>query len=357
MRLTPERASSVNFMPLKYPLVHEFVIVIADLYLPEEAALDADALPGLDRVARFGRRGATPAGWRAWLAGAMGRGDLAAEPAARVAALCLRDAGRAGFLWLSTPLHLIAGLTSLHLEQRGLLRLPLATLRILAQDFHKVFHGTGFTLEPLPSGGFLLSGPAVSEPRTVEPARCVGMDVGAALPVARSLRTLGAEMEIWLHEHPVNLERLVRAEPAISTLWLWGGGPAQGAPGAPAVPSAHLEEDRIYGRDPYLDGLAFALGVPAAKLPASMEELLQRPARRLVIVVDLAEILARERAGSAAAALAAIDACWILPATRLVARGAVRCLRLLANDRCLALRRHDRLRLWRPARRGLHGLA
>ena len=38
MRLTPARASSVNCMPLKYPFVHTLVIVIPDLYLPQEEA-------------------------------------------------------------------------------------------------------------------------------------------------------------------------------------------------------------------------------------------------------------------------------------------------------------------------------
>jgi hypothetical protein len=354
MRLTPERASSVNFMPLKYPLVHEFVIVIADLYIPEESAVDADRLPGLERVARFGLRTVTQEGWRAWLARSSGRSDLAAEPAARVAALGAGDAGRSGFLWLATPLHLVTGLTSLHLEQRGLLRLPMTLLRALAEDFRKVFHDTGFTLEPLMSGGFLLIGPAVPDTRTVEPARCVGMDIGAALPAAPALRQLGAEIEIWLHEHPVNLARMARGQLPISTLWLWGGGAARRSPGASAARGAHLTE-RVYGSDPYLDGLACALGAPAMGLPNTMDEVLHAPARRLVIVVDLAASLEADRALGAAAALAAIDARWILPATRLVARGAVRSLRVLANDRCLSLTRHDRLRLWRPACRGLAG--
>src|SRR5450759_377572 len=60
MRLTPERASSVNSMPLKYPLVHEFVIVIADLYLPEDSAVAADAVPGSRTAGALGLR-ATPA--------------------------------------------------------------------------------------------------------------------------------------------------------------------------------------------------------------------------------------------------------------------------------------------------------
>jgi hypothetical protein len=354
MRLTPERASSVNFMPLKYPLVHEFVIVIADLYLPEDSAVAADGLPGLERVARFGRRARLKDGWRAWLARDAGHAALAAEPPACIAALCAAE-GTAGFLWLATPVHLVTGLTSLHLEQRGLLRLPMTTLRMLAEDFGNVFHGSGFKLTPLASGGFLVVGPAVSRADTLEPARCIGTDIGAALPRAAELRRLGAEIELWLHAHPVNLARIERGELPVSTLWVWGGGIAAHLPAA-ALPTAH-PMDRSYGSDPYLDGLACAGGARTQKLPERIADLLHTPARRIVIVVDLAEQLAAHRAFGAAAALAALDARWILPATRLVARGAVRTLRVVANNRCLSFTRRDRLRLWRPSCRGLRGIS
>jgi hypothetical protein len=354
MRLTPRRASSVNFMPLKYPLVHEFVIVIADLYLPEDSSVDADGLPGLERVARFGGRARLKDGWRAWLAREAGHAALAAEPPACIAALCA-DEGTAGFLWLATPVHLVTGLTSLHLEQRGLLRLPMTTLRMLAEDFGNVFHGSGFKLTPLASGGFLVAGPAVSSGDTLEPARCIGVDIGAALPRASELRRLGAEIELWLHEHPVNLARIERGALPISTLWLWGGGMRARTPSAAAAQTATTTE-RAYGSDPYLNGLACARGERTQALPEKVDDLLHAPARRIVIVVELAELLAADQALDVGAALATVDARWILPATRLVARGAVRTLRVLANDRCLSLTRRNRLRLWRPACRGLSGI-
>jgi hypothetical protein len=353
MRWTSERASSVNFMALKYPLVHELVIVIADLYLSAEACLDAEGLAGLERVARFGRKVLLTEGWRAWLARGAGRAELAAAAPAVVAALCTAE-GAADFLWLATPVHLLTGLTSLHLVQRGLLRLPMTTLRVLAEDFAREFHGSGFKLEALPSGGFLLAGPAVSAAATLEPARCVGMDIGAALPAAAALRRLGAEMEIWLHEHPVNLARIERGELPVSTLWLWGGG--IGAQVASAAADTAQPSERSYGCDPYLDGLACANGTRTQKLPERIDELLHTRARRIVIVVDLAQHLEADRAAGAAAALAALDARWVLPATRLVARGAVRILRVVANSRCLSFTRRDCLRLWRPPCRGLRGI-
>ena len=44
-------------------------------------------------------------------------------------------------------------------------------------------------------------------------------------------------------------------------------------------------------------------------------------------------------------------------ALKLVARGRVKSLAVLANDRCLALRQSDGLKLWRRPRRALTGIA
>lgn len=334
--------------------MHEFVIVIADLYLPEQGALDGVAMPGLECIARFGTRAVLRDGWRPWLARGVGCEDLAALSPARVAARCTGEE-LAAALWLATPVHLDAGLSSLHLDNRGLLKLPMTTLITLAEDFRKVFHGSGFALEPLASGGFLMVGAALAEARALEPARGVGASMAAALPAAPALRRLGAEVEIWLHEHPVNLERLARGQLTITSLWMWGGGAAARSAVAPAVHAA-VATDAAYGCDPYLDGLWCARGARTQVLPGNLDDVFRVPARRIVMVVELADFLEAERAASVASALGELDARWLLPAARLVARGAVAELFLLANDRCLCLRKRDGLKRWRRRCSGLAGL-
>jgi len=353
MRLTPARASSVNFMSLKYPLVYELVIVIADLYLPEEGSAGILALPGLERIARFGRVCALHEGWRAWLARRVGAEALAAEAPACVAARC--NAAR-GALWLAAPVHCVAGLSSVHLDYRGLLKLPMATLAALAEDFQKLFQGSGFALQPLASGGFLLSGPAGGADHATEPARSVGGRLAGVLPGEPALRRLGAEIELWLHEHPVNRLRARRGELPVTGLWIWGGGTL---PRELALPAAHepVTSARAYGRDPYLDGLWCARGAQVQPLPAVIEEVLAAPTQLSVSIVELAELLTLDPAASLGDALAACDARWLAPAVRLVERGAVQQVAVVANDRCLSLQRYDHLKRWRRARRGLAGLA
>jgi hypothetical protein len=342
-------------MPLKYPLVHEFVIVIADLYLPEEGSAGQLALPGLEHIGRFAKKTALAGGWRAWLARSVGSGALAEEPPACLAARCA-GAHAGGGVWLATPVHCVAGLSSVHLDHRGLLKLPLEMLGELAADFAKVFAGSGFALVPLASGGFLLRGPAISDCQAIEPARCIGASIAAPLPRAPALRRLGAEIEIWLHEHPENLLRSAHGELPATSLWIWGGGTLAATPAAPQAHAAR-SRDRAYGRDPYLDGLWCARGAPVQPLPARIEDVIDTPAHCIVMVVELAELLAAQPAASLGDALAVLDARFLAPAVQLLARGAVRTLTVIANDRCLALARRDRIKRWRRADRGLSGLA
>ena len=115
----------------------ELVIVIADLYVPEEGSPAVLPLPGLERIARFARGSALNDGWRPWLARRVGSQLLAEEAAACVAARCA-DAHGADAVWLATPVHCVAGLCSLHLDHHGLLKLPAAQLESLAEDLQSL---------------------------------------------------------------------------------------------------------------------------------------------------------------------------------------------------------------------------
>ena len=113
---------------------------------------------------------------------------------------------------------------------------------------------------------------------------------------------------------------------------------------------------RFYGSDAYLDGLARACGATAQALPERIEDVLSLSAQRVIVVVDLAQILQADRLLTVPGALAALDARWLAPAAAAVAGGAVRSLSVLANDRRLSFVRRDEFKRWRHARRGLAGL-
>jgi hypothetical protein len=349
--------------------VREVVIVIRDLYLEPElaasSATDAAALevaPGIEQLVRFGDKAALPQGWRAWIARWLGLPQYADAAPASVAAAALEDAPADGAVWLATPVHLIAGMTSLHFDRRSVLRLTDAELDRLAASFRDTFRGSGFDLRPLGSGELLLTGPEVS-PRatTTEPARLLLTSVAEALAMgggARALRQLSAEIEMWLHGHPVNDERGRRGALTVATLWLWGGGTS--AASRPAAASPEIM-DAAFGSDAYLRGLWRLAGGEARPIPVDWMAVIGEPrAQRALGVVEVAELLHANGSWRLADAVADIDRRLISPSLAALRRGGLERLVLLANDRCLTLRPADRWRLWRRMRAahgGLEGLA
>ena len=351
-------------------------MVIADLYLPPDEAAVAPtagaAIPGMERAGRFGARAALGAGWRAAIARLIGRTDLAAAPA-RVAAAALAAPARLpvddATLWIATPVHLSAGLARVYLDHGGLLRLGAPELATLATEFQRTFGSAGLTLTGLASGDLLLRTPGLAPLPTTEPARCAGADVARSLPhgpEAGPLRRLVAEIEMWLHTLPLNETRQRRGELPVTTLWPWGArgegaGESAGADAAVAAPpvtppAAALPE--AYGRDAWLQGLWHLLGGTCRAVPAQFEELLgSTSAGGTVLVTEVGEELQRAGGGTVMEALARLDARFVSPAWRALARGALASFTLIVNDVSVRADRFSRLRIWRRRRAGLRGFA
>lgn len=341
--------------------------MITDLFLP--AAADANAArtatlagsaPGIEHAGRFGARAALTDGWRAWLAHHVGRAELAQVAPARIAAIALpaetaaRAADAHSGVWIATPLHLMPGLSRVHLEPHGILRLRGAELAALVAEFAHAFGDAPLALHPLPSGQLLLFTAEMPACITTEPARAARQDLTQALPHgpgSSALRRLGAEIEMWLHALPLNAERRRRGELPVTALWLWGseGGVAGALP--PATASL-----RIFGSDPWLDGFSRLAGGAAAELPVALPAD-QEGLGLEVWAVALGAALPDVGAGAAVAeALCRVDAQYVSPALTALRRGRARSVTLLANDTRLTLRRLSSLKRWRRAGSGAEGL-
>jgi hypothetical protein len=350
--------------------MREIVIVIKDLYLePDTAAVAPSSgaspgegeAPGIEHLARFGVRAIVTQGWRSWVAQWLGVPQCGSYPPASVAAVALdRGPPKDRAVWLVTPLHLIAGLTSVHFDRRSILRLERAELEELAASFGEAFHDSGFELHALEGGELLLSGHPIAAPSaTTEPARMQLTSVAEALPAgegAPALRRLGAEMEMWLHEHPLNARRAQRGASAVASLWVWGGG----APAlSPSVPSREIV-DAAFGSDPYIRGLWRLAGGEARPMPVDWATVIGEPrASRALGVVEVTELLHANPSWRLAEAVAEIDRRLVSPSLAALHRGDLARLALVANDRCLTVRAADRWRLWRRTRKlrsGLEGL-
>src|SRR3989475_4252199 len=78
-------------------------------------------------------------------------------------------------------------------------------------------------------------------------------------PDAMRFHALMNEAQMLLHEHPVNAEREARGEPALNSIWFWGGGVIDATKARPF--------SIVIADDPLARGLALAAGIPALALP------------------------------------------------------------------------------------------
>jgi hypothetical protein len=337
--------------------VRELVIVISDFYLSAAGESDrlaqtgaAESLPSVSYMARFGEKSAVEDGWRSWLARWLGREDLAGVAPGEVAATptgAAAGGSALGATWFATPVYLIAGLTSLHLDRRSILRLPADEAARLADDFVHVFGDEEFSLEPIDSGIFLMRSRVSLDAHTTDPARAVVSDLQASLatgPDAPVLRRLGAELEMWLHGHPINQRRTSRGEMPVSTLWLWGGGRGP----QPTHSLAQRATDVGFGSDPYFVGLRRTLGMEPLPLPPRLPNLSSYPeARRIALILETTPLLHREPSWPVLEALTDLDQRFIAPALTALRAGEVSSVVLIANDIKFEVNRRDRLRFWR----------
>lgn len=354
-------------MPLQ-----EALIVVPDLYFPRDMdprAAGEAALSGLEHMARFGERRLLGGDWRPSLSRWAGNEAALTELAPAVlAAASARElasgpetsaAQQRSTAWIASPVHLVASLTSLHLDRRSVLYLDASELHDLAADFERIFRSSGHRLAPLECGSFVLFAPDTALVNTLEPARATAVGVAEALPHgpgAPALRRLGAEIEMWLHDHPLNEARQRRGALAVTSLWLWGGGRRSALPEIDASAS-RTDAPIAFGSDPYVQGLWSHMGAEIQPLPDQFAEILRYPrARGAVLVIEAGRMLQSNRNWTLPEAVAEIDRRFLLPAVQALRRGSLGQLQLWANDWALGLRASDRLRLWRRGRPGLAGL-
>jgi hypothetical protein len=309
----------------------QLALAISDFALPVEAG-SAPRLEGLGRLLARGRVGrmAQP-GWRHWVLQTAGWQPPEHLPVASTLA------GRPGHWMVATPVHLLAGLEHLHLDPAGLPALTEPEWQELVSGFNPLFADTGHALS-FDGAVALLASREPFAAVTHDPQPLAGRDAGAWLPSGAgggSLRRLMTEIQMWLHEHPINAARSRRGLPPVNGLWLWGGGNEALVPGA-ALPG-------LATSDAFLRRVWEAAGAACRATPASLEAWLSAP--NPIVTLDLVSI--DRHPGTA---LQRLEEEWFLPLQHALSDGSVSRARLLLGATVATLGRHDRLRFWRPGR-------
>jgi len=328
--------------------MQRLTLILSDLYLPEEAAgvaapAAALALPDFEWLLRFADATEPAGDWRRWLVRELGVPALAEIPIAELAARVYMPLGASGGTWLATPVSLSAHMDHVRLDGRGLLRVDSAEANEWSAEFAGHF-APRYRLHAAGERGFLLAGMDAAPATTVDPARLLGTDIREALPRGTGssyLRQLGSEVEMWLHDSPLNELRARAGRPRISTLWFWGGGRPAAAPLSPGIP-AQFARLQFHGADPFLTGLAAATGPNLPAVPAAFAALDPAIDHH---VVELAPMTGRTDE-----LLASLDSHWFAAARRALANGELSALTLVANDRCFRISTRARWRFWRRRR-------
>lgn len=157
-----------------------------------------------------------------------------------------------------------------------------------------------------------LPGGSAEDTGSPAPSEVTGRALNPAqLGNSRRCRQLANEIQILLHDHPVNAARQARGAVPINALWLWGGG---------QLPEPRPALRPIVGASVLARGLARIAGA-GAQAADSFHTLQGDAAATLVFLDDLLAPAHYQEAETFCTAWQALDARWLSPALGALRRG------------------------------------
>jgi hypothetical protein len=189
------------------------------------------------------------------------------------------DAGSA--LWLrADPAWVVADAVTLRLLACGDMQLSTDDCTALARPLKPLFGDAGFLLEPLtPARWYLRCPPGAQLPAFSSPQAALGDDIARHLPegdAGRRWRHLLNEVQVILHNHPLNAERVRRGQAPVNSLWIWGAG---------TLPDwVRTTHGIVVSGDEIVHALARLAGIPIAD---SLADALPTSAAGAGILIDL----------------------------------------------------------------------
>jgi hypothetical protein len=262
----------------------------------------------------------------------------------------LADTGErtTGFIMRADPVHLRADQACLRLFDSTTFDLDAQEARDLVAAFNDYYCRQGWQLHaPLPQRWYLTLNEA-PELATVTPMQLAGRDISDGLPLGKDASTWHAflnEVQMLFHEHPVNLARDQRGEPAVNSIWPWGGGYLPGG--------ISTTVSRVIADHPQLRGLAQLGGVPWRDIPGNAVELMLESHRGLQLVW-LDRLERPWRYGEVEAwcdGIRQLEQTWFRPLLHLLMRGRIGRLDLYpVGARRYEITRRTLRYFWKPER-------
>src|SRR5712691_11608066 len=280
-----------------------------DLYVPDffsaEGVPPADSLAAAETLIARGRRKRIAAvSTEAWLFGRFGVERQRDWPVAPYTLLADGGAPERHFWMRADPVHLRVGRDSLVLADGAAFEVSRAESEALVETLNRHF-GRTMLFYPMRPARWYVRLEKAPELHTTPAAAARGVAIDEMLPSgpdAVRFHALMNEAQMLLHEHPVNAERGARGEPALNSVWFWGGGVIAAAKDRPF--------STVFGDDPLARGLALAAGIPARALPKDAGAMLTAAGDEGVALVVMDSL---RSAGHARERRAALERDWFEP--------------------------------------------
>ncbi len=255
--------------------------------------------------------------------------------------------------WLCCdPVHLRFEQDSLILADAGRMAIAADEAAALAAALNEALADRGRFVMSAPERGYLRLAAGKAPPDfTALPLTAVaGRRIEHLLAEAHGdWRAVFNDIQILLHEHPVNRQRQADGRLPINAFWLWGAG---------CLPAAgHAVFDAVWSDNPLARGLAISAGIAAHPLPADGAAWLARSApkapdsRHLIVLENLLAAVQYEDVAAYRDILDALEQRWFAPLQQGLFSGRPDRLSLVApgvyGTLHWASRPRDRWKFWR----------
>jgi len=314
-----------------------------DLPLEElEPGFVEKALPCLNRILRL----ATVQSNRDYSIDAILRSALELEPngdGLPMAQACSDNSDLAGRSMLIEAIHLQA-------DMHNAIAIPIprndqniSDINIIINDLSDVFN-VDFNISSVSDGLFLLQLKSFDPPQHYpHPLSVLGKSISPFVEQSRQVlpwyRLLN-EIQMYMHQHPVNEQRLRQGTPVINSLWTWGAGdPEEREPGGESQPNWYCD-------DPVLNRFAGKLGL-SVKPVGSLTDGKQLDQPALVVDLRLLQYLKAGLEDRLERILLDIEKSLIAPLVGSPARGSLPLILRAGYRVDFEFRPADRFKFWR----------
>ena len=348
-----------------------FTLIASDLIPPPTfiAAQDLPPMPGLQSLLA---RGEVKKSAGRFLEEAclneLGLVFVASNPVA--ALTLLADGGTPEHdTWLrADPVHLHVSRDNVQLLDSHVLKPTQDEADAIVATLNKHLASDGLNIEARDAARWYMRVPEAETPETTPLWRANGANVFDHLPEDSgdgkgkiNWRRLQNELQMLLHDHPVNNAREARGELAINGIWFWGAGAFRDN-AAPIGPNkAHMlgvvnkrniltpprvsprpkrknPHELVLAKLALARGLALNAKLPLITLPASLDEFPIQSLNTMVVLHDATKALRANQRHEWMNAVTAMDSNWFVPIKNAIDEGVISSLTLILPNEITTLR-------------------